>query len=216
MNAEMARCGLRRWQVRFADVEPDLDAFVTAYVQGMGRPSATGGYGRWLNPLGRWDWWDLASRFDGLIIGERRRPGARRTTSASSNPETGRTILANVTDVLVAALSARTYRGRRRRGRCQPRDGLSPCGRCPVRRRKRISRRDPASAQSGRGPAPLASVLARSIRLRPSLSSASRLEPTGTLTSLQPTTGSRITGLQEWPSTSRIGNLTFEALPFYV
>ncbi|MCJ2044032.1 hypothetical protein MKK58_05725 [Methylobacterium sp. J-078] len=106
INAEMARRGLHRWRVRFADVEPDLDAFVKAYVRDIERHPATGGYGRWLNPLGRWDWWDLGGRFDGRIIGERRRPGVRRTASVSSGPDTGRTILANVTGVLADALGS--------------------------------------------------------------------------------------------------------------
>ena len=30
------------------------------------RPRA-GGYGRWLNPFGRWDWWELGGRFDGVV-----------------------------------------------------------------------------------------------------------------------------------------------------
>ncbi|TXN03744.1 hypothetical protein FV222_08225 [Methylobacterium sp. WL103] len=106
INDEMARRGLQRWQVRFTDFEPDLDAFVKAYVRDMDRHPATGGYGRWLNPLGRWDWWDLGGRFDGRIIGERRRPGVRRTASVSSGPDTGRTILVNVTGVLADALGS--------------------------------------------------------------------------------------------------------------
>ncbi|MCJ2021868.1 hypothetical protein MKK84_31415 [Methylobacterium sp. E-065] len=106
INAEMARRGLRRWQVRFADAEPDLDAFVDAYVRDLERHPITGGYGRWLNPLGRWDWWDLGGRFDGRILGERRRPGERRTSSVSSGPNTGRTMLRNVTDVLAERLGS--------------------------------------------------------------------------------------------------------------
>ena len=106
INAEMVRRGLHRWQMRFADVEPDLDAFVKAYVRDLERHSATGGYGRWLNPLGRWDWWDLGGRFDGHILGERRKPGVRRTGIISSGQSIGRTVLANVTDVLAEKLGS--------------------------------------------------------------------------------------------------------------
>ena len=106
INAEIARRELHRWPVRFAGSEPDLDAFVKASVRDMERHPATGGYGRWLNPLGQWDWWDLGGRFDGRIIGEGRRPGVRRTASVSSGPDTGRNILANVTGVLANALGA--------------------------------------------------------------------------------------------------------------
>lgn len=106
VNAEMARRGLTRWRVRFVDVEPDLDAFARSYAGRLERHPVTGGYGRWINLLGRWDWWDLGGRFDGRILGERRGPGVRRTGSVSSGPDLGRTVLANVTDALADAVGS--------------------------------------------------------------------------------------------------------------
>ena len=93
VRAIMKARGLRSWQVRFAEMEPDLDAFVARFIRGLEKHPISGGYGRWLNPLGRWDWWDLGGRFDGRIAGERRRPVGRpassrpgRTAAARSSP----------------------------------------------------------------------------------------------------------------------------------
>lgn len=107
IRAEMARCGLRRWAVRFCDVEPDLAAFVGRYVRELERHPVTGGHGRWLNPLGRWDRWDLGGRFDGRIAGERRRHG-RTAGKVSSGPSRGRDVLANVQGALERALGSET------------------------------------------------------------------------------------------------------------
>ena len=103
--AEMERRGIRTWAVRFADLEPDLDAFFDAYVERLVRHPATGRYGRWLNPLGKWDWWDLGGRFDGVIAGGERRRGPRRST-LSSGPNTGRTVLRSIGDALDRALGS--------------------------------------------------------------------------------------------------------------
>lgn len=99
IRAEMERRALRRWTVCFADAEPDLDAFSASYVTGLERHPVTGGFGRWLNTLGRWDWWDLGGRFDGRITGQRHQHG-RPASSVSSGPNTGRQILANVRNAL--------------------------------------------------------------------------------------------------------------------
>jgi hypothetical protein len=70
----------------------------------MKRHPVTGGYGQWLNPLGRWDWWDLGGRFDGLIIGERTDGAGLGAARISSGPSQGRAILANIADLFGAAL----------------------------------------------------------------------------------------------------------------
>ena len=105
IRAEMARRGLRRWAVRFAETEPDLETFVDRYVENLERHPITGGYGRWLNPLGRWDWWDLGGRFDGRITGERRRHG-RTASRVSSGPSQGRDVLEKVHGALERAIGS--------------------------------------------------------------------------------------------------------------
>lgn len=103
ITAEMRRLDLRRWRVRFADTL-DLATFYERFADGVPRDPATGGYGRWLNPLGRWDWWDLGGRFDGWIIGEPDRGQGRRASRISSGDNAGRRLLANVQDALGEAL----------------------------------------------------------------------------------------------------------------
>ncbi len=104
VRAEMTRRGLRRWAVRFCEDAPDLAAFADRFVERLERHPITGGYGRWLNPLGRWDWWDLGGRFDGRIVGERRR-GAT-SSDVSSGPNRGRDVLANIGSALQRALGS--------------------------------------------------------------------------------------------------------------
>ena len=99
----MKRQGIRRWPVRFADTM-DLDTFARQYGTTLARHPETGGYGQWLNPLGRWDWWDLGGRFDGRIIGDPRRGEGRGTAAISSGESRGRTVLANIARTLESAL----------------------------------------------------------------------------------------------------------------
>lgn len=105
LRAEMRRRGLRRWSIRFSD-EMGLDDFVARFCRPrLERHPETAAYGRWLNPLGRWDWWDLGGRFDGRIVGERRGVrGARRVARVSSGEDPGRTLLGRVEDQLAEAL----------------------------------------------------------------------------------------------------------------
>ena len=103
ITAEMRRLGLRRWRVRFADAM-DLAVFHERFAAGIPRDPATGGYGRWLNPLGRWDWWDLGGRFDGWIIGEPGQSQGRPASRISSGDNAGRRLLAHVQDALGEAL----------------------------------------------------------------------------------------------------------------
>jgi hypothetical protein len=85
----------------FAEIEPDFDAFVRGFTDYQGCDPATGRYGRWLNPIGMWDWWDLGGRFNGFITGERRPTAADSTIS--SGPSRGRLILDNLAQALGAA-----------------------------------------------------------------------------------------------------------------
>jgi hypothetical protein len=94
-------CRLDRFEGAFAEIEPDFDAFVGQFTGCAEREPATRRYGRWLNPLGQWDWWDLGGRFNGAITGELR-PAAPEQF-ISSGPSRGRAIMEN----LAAALGAR-------------------------------------------------------------------------------------------------------------
>ena len=80
--------GAPLWSGSFADVEPDFDAFARRFTRWKERDARAGGYGRWLNLLGRWDWWELGGRFDGLVSGERR-AGAGADSMISSGPNRG-------------------------------------------------------------------------------------------------------------------------------
>jgi hypothetical protein len=105
IKAEMARRGLRHWAVRFSETEPDLATFFDRRVENLERHPITGRFGRWLNPLGRWDWWDLGGRFDGRITRERR-PHGRAASGVSSGPNQGRDVLDNVRGALARALGS--------------------------------------------------------------------------------------------------------------
>ena len=100
---EMQRRKLPLWRVRFAD-EMDLDIFFDRFVRDLERDPVTGRYGRWLNSLGRWDWWDLGGRFDGFIIGDPKRAEGRSVAQISSGANAGKAILANLEDALGDAL----------------------------------------------------------------------------------------------------------------
>lgn len=99
----MRRLGSRTWTVRFADTM-DLDTFHDRFGRELERHPNTGAFGRWVNPLGRWDWWDLGGRFDGCILGEHRQGNGRRAAKVSSGASPGRTILTNIEDRLAEAL----------------------------------------------------------------------------------------------------------------
>ena len=105
VRREMASRGVARWRVCFQEDEPDVDAFAARFVPRLERHPVSGGYGRWLNPLGRWDWWDLGGRFDGRIQGERRRP-APAASMVSSGPNAGRTALGAIAGALSKALAS--------------------------------------------------------------------------------------------------------------
>jgi hypothetical protein len=100
---EMRRQGVERWSVRFAD-EMDLHTFFVSFGRSLERHPTTGTYGRWLNPIGHWDWWDLGGRFDGTIIGDTGKSETRPVAQLSSGHSRGRVILSNIQDQLEKAL----------------------------------------------------------------------------------------------------------------
>ncbi len=103
VQREMEHRGLQSWNVRFAD-EMDLDTFHERFGSELERHPANGGYGEWHNPLGHWDWWDLGGRFDGAIIGDRKRRSGRGVARINSGVNRGRQILSNVEFALGKAL----------------------------------------------------------------------------------------------------------------
>jgi hypothetical protein len=103
VREEMRRLGPRSWSVRFADTM-DINEFYDRFSKGLERHPNTGAFGRWLNPWGRWDWWDLGGRFDGHIIGDQRPGTARSVAKVSSGASPGRMILANIENTLAEAL----------------------------------------------------------------------------------------------------------------
>jgi hypothetical protein len=96
------------WTVSFAEVEPDFDAFIEKYNSiRCERHPVTGGFGRWLNGLGQWDWWELGGRFNGLITGHERGALVSRTT-ISSGYSKGREALEVLAGALADALGDQT------------------------------------------------------------------------------------------------------------
>jgi hypothetical protein len=105
---EMRRLGLRSWSVRFADTM-DINEFYDRFSRGLERHPDTGAFGRWLNPFGRWDRWDLGRRFDGCIIGDQRPRTARSVAKVSSGANPGRIILTNIENRLAEELGQEPF-----------------------------------------------------------------------------------------------------------
>lgn len=102
--AAMEERGRDTWTVRFAEIEPDFAAFVAQYVSvPCERHPVTGGWGRWLNHLGQWDWWDLGGRFNGVITGNARDAVVSRP-AISSGYSRGREAFEKLVDVLADVL----------------------------------------------------------------------------------------------------------------
>lgn len=103
VREEMARRNKGQWTVRFADIEPDMERFAERFLDPFERHPVTGGFGSWLNGLGRWDWWELGRRFDGAITRQPRREGRLRST-IFSGPSAGRDMLEKIEDSLGNAI----------------------------------------------------------------------------------------------------------------
>jgi len=100
LTEHLTACRLDHFEGTFAELEPDFDAFVRRFTRYEERDTETGRYGRWLNPLGYWDWWELGGRFNGVITGEPRAAGLEQ--AISSGPSTGRAIMGNLSTALGA------------------------------------------------------------------------------------------------------------------
>ena len=94
----LAACRLGTFEGTLTEIEPDFDRFVRGFTDYRERDPQTGRYGRWLNPIGYWDWWELGGRFSGVITGERRPAGAEQVIS--SGPSAGRAMLGSVVEAL--------------------------------------------------------------------------------------------------------------------
>lgn len=94
----LAACQLDTFEGKLAEIEPDFDRFVRSFTDYRERDPQTGRYGRWLNPIGYWDWWELGGRFNGVITGERRPASAEQVIS--SGPSAGRAVLGKVVEAL--------------------------------------------------------------------------------------------------------------------
>jgi hypothetical protein len=104
LQEHLAACALDRFEGSFAEIEPDFDRFVRRFTYYEAPDPVTRRYGRWLNPIGYWDWWELGGRFNGVITGERRPAAAEQ--AISSGPSRGRMVLGNVTAALGAPANA--------------------------------------------------------------------------------------------------------------
>jgi hypothetical protein len=100
LSEHLAACSLDAFEGTFAELEPDFDAFVRRFTTYGERDAANLRYGRWLNPIGYWDWWELGGRFNGAITGERRPAACEQTISSGANA--GRALLKCVAAALGA------------------------------------------------------------------------------------------------------------------
>ncbi len=88
--------GLDGFRGTFSEIEPDFDRFVVRFSHFRQRDSKTGKFGSWNNPLGRWDWWELGGRYNGVITGEKL--PASGVGGFSSGPHSGRDTLQSVVE----------------------------------------------------------------------------------------------------------------------
>jgi hypothetical protein len=104
LKEHMSACSLDRFEGTLAELEPDFDTFVRKFTEVGERDPTTGLYGRWLNPTGYWDWWELGGRFNGMITGERRPASAEQAISSGLNR--GRDVLASIVTAFGGAPSS--------------------------------------------------------------------------------------------------------------
>ena len=69
LKEHLTACSLDEFEGTFAEIEPDFDEFVRRFTRFAAPDRTTRRYGRWLNPIGYWDWWELGGRFNGVITG---------------------------------------------------------------------------------------------------------------------------------------------------
>jgi hypothetical protein len=100
LKEHLTACSLDEFEGTFAEIEPNFDAFVRRFTRYDALDPTTRRYGRWLNPIGYWDWWELGGRFNGVIAGEPRPAAADQ--AISSGPSRGRIVMGR----LGAALGA--------------------------------------------------------------------------------------------------------------
>jgi hypothetical protein len=93
------------WSGRLSNVEPDFDAFAKRFTVWKERDPDAGSYGQWLNPLGRWDWWELGGCYDGFIT--RAGKSAGRDAPITSGRSSGRDFLNGLARALGAQSSER-------------------------------------------------------------------------------------------------------------
>jgi hypothetical protein len=99
IRAFLDAAGKTSWSGSIADIEPDFDTFAARFTKWKARGPDAGGYGQWLNPLGRRDWWELGGRFDGAISGHPR-PGAGNDSMISSGANPGRDLVGGLARAL--------------------------------------------------------------------------------------------------------------------
>lgn len=105
LNEHFAACQLTKFEGSFLELEPDFDTFVRRFAKSRTLDPKRQRYGRLLNPLARWDWWELGGRFNGVITGEARAAGT--TQHISSGKSIGRDVLGNIIRALGAPSNMR-------------------------------------------------------------------------------------------------------------
>jgi hypothetical protein len=100
LKEHLEACRLARFDGTLEELEPDFEKFAARFTTLKASDAETGRYGRWLNPLGRWDWWELGGRFNGVITGEPRPANAHQVIN--SGDSAGRAVLGNIARALGA------------------------------------------------------------------------------------------------------------------
>ena len=104
LKQHLSACSLNEFEGKLAEIEPDFDAFVRLFTRFDAPDPTTKRYGRWLNPNGYWDWWELGGRFNGVITGEPRPAAAEQTIS--SGPSRGRAVMGKLAEALGASTAS--------------------------------------------------------------------------------------------------------------
>ena len=100
VSEHLNACRLDHFEGTLAELEPSFDTFVCRFTRCEARDAATSRYGRWLNPIGYWDWWELGGRFNGVITGDRRPAASDHTISSGAS--SGRALMETIGTLLGA------------------------------------------------------------------------------------------------------------------